>query len=114
MMTWMTFARCIRRIVASATIVTEVLESVISGDEKTLKKIIKENPQHRAALRKLASSAMNASQTMLGRFELERVTDDYRFEAQWPVDDISLRRVYELYRRGELGKRLPAVQQRIA
>lgn len=114
MRTWAVFSTTIRRIVASATVIAELLEAVVAGDSRMLARIVKENFESRDSLRRLICASRRAARTIGGRFEIGRLIDEYRFEAHWPTDDISLRRLYELYRRGELGKRLPAVDRRIA
>lgn len=114
MRTWPAFASAIRKIVASASVIVEVMEAVLADNAKLLRTIIKENKDSADALRRLIRASKRVAKTVSGRFEIVRLIDEYRFEAHWPTDDISLRRLYEIYRRGELGKRLPAVDRRIA
>jgi hypothetical protein len=111
---WPAFSSTIRRIVSSASVIVELLEAVLSDDKKMLRTIVKENPGSAVNLQKLIRASKRVAKTVGGRFEIGRLIDEYTFEAHWPTDDISLRRVYELYRRGELKKRLPAVDRRIA
>lgn len=111
---WPQFSITIRRIVSSACVIVELLEAVLACDDALLKTIVAENLRSARLLRPLIETAQRVGVTIKGRFEISRLIDDYRFEAHWPVDDISLRRLYEIYRRGELGKRLPAVDRRIA
>lgn len=114
MRNWPVFASAIRKIVTSAAVIVEVLEAVLGADTRTLRMIVKENPGNTEALRKLIRASKRVAKTFSGRFEIGQLIEEYTFESNWPIDDISLRRLYEIYRRGELGKRLPAVDRRIA
>jgi hypothetical protein len=114
MRTWPTFSATIRRIAASAAVIVELLEAVLASDKRMLRLIVKENEQNAKPLRRLIKMAKQVSLQVSGRLEVVRLIDEYRYEAHWPTDDISLRRLYEIYRRGELGKRLPSVDRRIA
>ena len=114
MRTWTAFSSLIRKVVAGAIVITEVIEGVLDDDRDLLRSIILENPYNSINLNKLIRATRKVAKTLSGRIEVRRLAAEYWFEAQWPVDDVSLRRLYEIYRRGELGKRLPDVDRRIA
>jgi len=114
MRTWPVFSSTIRKVVSSASVIVEVLEAVLLSNARMLKEIVRENPGSTEGIQKLIKASKRVAKTVRGRFEIGRLIDEYRFEAHWPTDDISLRRLYDIYRRGELGKRLPAVERRIA
>ena len=111
---WPSFAATIRGLVASAAVVAELLDCVLNGDRFVLSAILDENHNNAGDLRRLVRVASSVAQSYHGRIEVGRLAAQYKFEAGWPTDDITIRRVYELYRSGELGKHLPSVSRRIA
>jgi hypothetical protein len=108
---WTWFSETIRKVTAGAALVTEILDGILADDDAAINTILVEYDNHREKLSKLIKSARKISKSMRGRIEVRRLADQYRTEANWPTDDVSLRRAYEIYKTGRLATCLPAVDK---
>jgi hypothetical protein len=107
----MWFRDTIRKVVAGSTLVTEILDAILSDNQVTINAILTEHAEHKKKLNKLVVCARKVSKSMRGRIEINRLAEQYRTEASWPTDDINLRRAYEFYKSGKLADCLPAVDK---
>jgi hypothetical protein len=107
------FVDTIRRTVAGATLVTELLDSAINDNQILIDEIIQEYDGLEKDLLSLVRLARELSTTITGRIDVRRLADYYRTEASWPTDDITLRRAYIVYKNGELSNYLPEVDKLI-
>lgn len=113
MMTWQTFATSVRSSVTGSRALAELINGVLISDQIIIKTIVKENSSIRPTIRRLIGVLVKTGRTLSGRMILLSLLNEYEFQAGWPTDDMTLRRVYRIYLSGKLEAEIPQLSKRL-
>ena len=95
------FTGYIRSSVSGSLVVAEVLQAVLDEDQLLINQILSESPGGRATLVRFVVEAKREIRTLRGRALVRQVASEHAYISGLPTDDISLRRVFNAWRRSE-------------
>lgn len=108
-MNWEKFQKTIRSAVAGSRIVANLIEAVLANDYKAIEIIIDRSAGKYEDIDDFIDVIREAAIPYTTRRGLWSLIDQYRFHSRIEVDDITLRRAYNLYKAG-MADKSPQIQ----